>query len=83
VDDGHLTVLVQPLEADHRRVEAEPIADLDHLAVGDPDVGPGAVVRRIAVRNERVQAVIAAGELDDDENALRMFLNARALQAWA
>src|SRR5207302_10956340 len=43
-------------------------------------IRPRAVVRRVAERDDGVQAIVAARQLDDDENALGMFLDARALQ---
>ena len=80
VDDAEHAVLVQPLEADHRRMKAEAVGGLEHVALLDPELRPGAVVGRIAVRHDRVQPVVAAGQLDDDENALGMLLDARALE---
>src|SRR4029077_14435896 len=45
----------------------------------NPDVRPGAVVRRVAVRDDGVEAVVAAGQFEDDENPLGMLLHAGAL----
>ena len=53
VDDRQQAVLVEPLEADHRRMEAEAVGDLDDLALGDPELRPGAVVRGVAERARR------------------------------
>src|SRR6185369_8920713 len=61
-------------------METEAVADLDHLAIGNPDMGPRAIVRGVAVRDEGVQAVVATRQLDDDEDALGVALDARALQ---
>ena len=47
VDDRQQAVLVEPLEADHRGMEAEAVGDLDHVAIRDPQLRSGAVVRRI------------------------------------
>jgi hypothetical protein len=60
VDDRHPAVFVQPFEANHRRMEAEVVVDLEHLARGNADVRPGAIVRRITVRHDGVQAVVPA-----------------------
>ena len=54
---------------------------LMHVALRDPELRPGAVVRGVAVRHDGVQAVVAARQLDDDENALGMLLDAGALRA--
>ena len=51
-----------------------------HVAIRDPELRPGAVVRGVGVRNDRVQAVVAAGQLDDDEDPLGMLLDAGALE---
>ena len=44
------------------------------------DARPRAVVGRIAVRHDGVQPVVAARQLEHDEDALGMLLDARALQ---
>ena len=80
VHDAEHAVLVQPLEADHRGMKAEPLGGLEHVAILDPEIRPGAVIRRVAVRHDRVQPVVAAGQLDDDENALGVLLDARAFE---
>src|SRR2546426_7497722 len=49
VHDGHETVLVQPLEADHRWMHAKSIGELDDLAPGNPQPRSRAIVRGIAV----------------------------------
>src|SRR5713226_9968737 len=54
VHDGHETVLVQPFEADHRWMEAKSIAKLDDVAIRNPDRWSGAIVGRIAVRDDGV-----------------------------
>ena len=80
VDDRQLAILVESLEADHRRMEAEAVGGFDHVAFGNPDLRPGPVVRRVADGHDGVQAVVAAGQLDDDENPLGMLFDAGALQ---
>src|SRR5262245_43861394 len=78
--DRHLAVLVQALETDHRRVKSESVADLDDLALWNTQMGTRAVIRGVAVRHDGVQAVVAAGQFDDDEDALGVFLDARPLE---
>jgi hypothetical protein len=80
VDDRHPPVLEQPFEADHRGVEAEVIVDLEDLAIRNTEMRPGAVVRGVPVGNDGVQAVVAARQLEHDENSFRAFFDARALQ---
>ncbi len=44
------------------------IIDLQHIARGDADLGPGAVIRVVRIRHDHVEAVIAPGHLEDDED---------------
>jgi hypothetical protein len=76
VDDPKHPVLVEPLEPDHRRMKAEALAGLDRVVLCDSKLRPCAVVGRIAVRHDRVQAVVAAGQLDHDEDPLGVLLDA-------
>ena len=80
VHNGEESLLVEALEADHRRVEPEAIGNLDDMALGNSELRSDAVVLRIAIRNHRVQAVVASRELEHHENPLRVLLEARSLQ---
>ena len=80
VDDAEQAVLVQPLETDHRGMKAEPLGGFEHVAILDPEIRPGAVIGRVGVRDDRIQPVVAAGQLDDDQDALGMLLDARAFE---
>ncbi len=80
VDHRQVAILVESLEADHRRMEAKAVGDFDHLALGDPDLRPGPVVRRVAEGHDGVQSIIAAGQLNDDEDAVGMLFDTGALQ---
>src|SRR2546430_11537147 len=70
VHDAQQPVLVQPFEADHRRMETEAVGNLDDFSIWNSQIRPRAMVRRVAERDDRVQAVVAARQLDDDENPL-------------
>ena len=59
----------------------KPLGGLEHVAIRDAELRPGAVVGRIAVRHDSIQPVVAAGQLDDDQDALGVLLDARALRA--
>ena len=59
MDDRETAVLVEPLEADHRGMEAEAIGDLEHFAFGDSELRPRLVVRGITERHDGVQPVVA------------------------
>jgi hypothetical protein len=80
MDNGHEPVLVEPLESHHRGMKAESIRNLDNLLLRNADTWSGAVIRGIVVRNDGVQAIVAARELEHDKNPLGVFLDARPLQ---
>ncbi len=66
--DRHLALVVQVLHAAHRLVPAEVRVDLQHVLLLDADRRPVLVVQRVAVRHDRVQPVVAAEPLEDDED---------------
>ena len=70
VHDGHLAVLVQPLESRHSRVEAVAFIDLAQFLGPDPDFRPMPVIGVVRVRHERVQSVVAARQLEHDQDAV-------------
>src|SRR5262245_21536582 len=80
VDDAEHSVFVEALETDHRGMEAKSVGSLDDLGLLNPKLRTGAVVRRIAERHYGVQTIVAAGELDDDQNTFGMFFDAGAFE---
>jgi hypothetical protein len=58
--DGHSPIFVQPLESDHRRMEAERVAYSQHLFRWNADAGTRAIVRAVRVRHDRVEPVVSA-----------------------
>src|SRR5580765_1469836 len=42
-------------------------AHLQHLPCGHGNAGPAAVVSRVAIRDQRVQRIVATAQIDDDE----------------
>jgi len=66
--DSNLTVVVEALHAAHRLVPAELRVDLEHVPLFDANRRPVLVVKRVAVRNDGVQAVVAAEPFEDNEN---------------
>ena len=79
VHDGHVPVLVEPLEPDERRMEAEPIRDLDDVALRDAQIRANAIVLVIAERHDGVETIVTAGQLYHHEDSFGMGLHARAL----
>ena len=51
-------------------MQAEFARQLVDLPLGHTDLGPGLVVSFVGVRNDRVQAVVATGELYDHKDAV-------------
>src|SRR5262245_25824430 len=80
MNDGEHALFIQVLEANHRWMEAESRSGFDHRSLRYSKLRSRTIVGGIAVRHDGVQAIVAAGQLDDYENAFRMLLNARALQ---
>ncbi len=69
VDDGELLAVPERLEGAELRVEAEVAVERDDLRRVDLQRRAERGVGGIAVGHERVEAVVAAGELEDDERA--------------
>jgi hypothetical protein len=69
VDDREMAVLVEPLHAGHVRLEAEMIVELAQLVGPDADLRTRPVIGVVAIGHHGVEPVIAAGELDDDQDA--------------
>ena len=63
VDDRHLALVPERLDRGHAGVEAVVIVDGQDLILGDTDRRTLVVVERVAVGDDRVQGIVAAGEL--------------------
>ncbi|MFO0926247.1 MAG: hypothetical protein U0736_04300 [Gemmataceae bacterium] len=63
-------VAVQPVKRRHARMEAEAVLQLQHLAGAQPQRRPAAGIGVVLVRHHRVQPVVAAGQLNDDEDGV-------------
>src|SRR4051812_18306791 len=61
-------------------MKSEAVANADDLPIRNPQVRSRAVIRSVAARNDRVQSIVAARELDHNENSLWMLLQARSLK---
>lgn len=70
VNDGHASVVEELLESFGGGVKTEGIVEFEDVLPGDRELAAVSVVGVHLVGNYGVQAVISAGELDDDENAL-------------
>ena len=60
----------QPISYLHRRMQADLVAELVNLPRRQPERPAGLRVAVEPVRDDRVQSVVAADELDDDEDAV-------------
>src|SRR5215813_1181910 len=67
--DGEMAVLVEALEPRHGRLKAEMLVNLAQAFLSDADAGPGVVVGVITIGHDRIESVVAAGELDHDQDA--------------
>src|SRR6185295_7106 len=68
VDDGQLPVFVQPFEACHASAETEVVVDGAHFLLRNAEVRAMFVIRVVAVGDQRIEAVVAAGQLQYDQN---------------
>ena len=68
VHDGQLAVLIEALESGHAAAEAEMVVDRADLLLGDAEMRAVLVIRVVAVGNQRVESVVAAGQFQHDEN---------------
>src|SRR3546814_8677387 len=55
-----------------RRVESEPVIEWDDLVARDRQGRPGAPITRVGIGDDRVEAVVAAVQLDQHQHALRL-----------
>src|SRR5689334_20857863 len=74
LNNRQVLILVQLLEAGHLRMQAELIVQLQDLIIRNAKHNPVSAVTIVAERYNRIQTVVAAAQLYDDEN-----LVARAL----
>ena len=71
LDDGDLALVPQALDAAEVVVEAELRVEGQRLGDHRPrELWPQVVQRRIRERHQRAQAVVAAGELDHDQDVV-------------
>ena len=66
LDDAEVAFLEQRAEEGHRGVQADVVAELDDFLFLLGEARPGLVIGVIREGDERVEPVIAAGELEDD-----------------
>src|ERR1700684_793760 len=68
VNDGELAILIEALEVDHAAVETQVIVDGAESFLGEADFGAVFVIGVVAIGDQGVEAVIAAGEFEDNQN---------------
>ena len=66
--DRQLSLLPQRPKPDHARVQADVVVQADDHVFGLAQGGPGLVVQVVGVGNDGVEAVIAAGHLQHDQD---------------
>ncbi len=75
LDNGQLSLLQELIESTQAGVEADLIIDTDELILLVTQRGAGLVVEIIGVRDDGIEAVIAAGHFDDDEDVVLAHLS--------
>ena len=70
LDDAEFTALEEFVHGRARRMEAEGVAEAKGLVFRDADGRAEPVVIGVLERNDGVEAVVAAGELNDHEDAI-------------
>jgi hypothetical protein len=61
LNNGHLALVIELFDWSHGRVEPNLIIDGQHLVLRDSDMWPVVIVQGVAVRNNRIQAVVTPG----------------------
>ena len=72
LDDGHQAVLVEAFEAHQRGMEPGLVREMNRVLAANGEGGSHSVVLIVSERDDRVQAVVAPCEFDDDEDSLRV-----------
>src|SRR5215471_894396 len=70
MDNGHVAVLVEALEPRHGVLEAEMVVELAQARRLDADPRPCAIIGIVSVGYDGVEAVVAAGQLDDYQDTI-------------
>ena len=73
LEDGQLPALEEHVELRERRVKSQRcVPDGNHLVRSERHGRPERAVARIGDRGQRVQTIVSAGELDDQQDAPRV-----------
>src|SRR5258708_32572658 len=75
--DGELALVPEPFHRREKRREAVVPVEPQYLVVTDSDRLPDIAVERVVVRDDRVEIVVAARELDNEQHGV--LLNRRHL----
>jgi len=70
LDDGDLALLEQLANGSQGGVKAHVIVKLDYIRFGDADGRAHLVIELVGVGHDRVQAVVSAAELADDQDCV-------------
>src|SRR5580704_18708069 len=68
VHNGEIAVLVKLLEPGHTAAEAEVVVNFENLLRGDAELGTKLVIGVVAVGNQSVETVIAAGKFQHHQD---------------
>ena len=68
LDDGHVPGVELALERGEGGVEADLVVELEGGILRDADGGPGLVIEVVAEGDDGVEPIVAAAQLEDDED---------------
>ena len=68
MNNSHLAIFVETLESSHAGVESKVVVDDAQFVLGNAYIRPLSIIGIVAVGYDSVQAIVAAGELEYDQN---------------
>jgi hypothetical protein len=69
----YVTVLIHLLDLAHRGVESDPVVEAQNVFIGHVYDWAVVLVERIGVGDDRVEVVVSAGELENDDYGISSF----------
>jgi hypothetical protein len=70
LNDRHFPLIIERLERSHSGVKPDILIEGQYLVFGNPDIRPVVEVQRVAIWDDRIQSVVAPGQLEDNQNGV-------------
>ena len=80
--DRYVAVLVHLLDGGHRRVKANLVVQPQNIFIGHAHHGAVVAVQGVGMRNDRVQVVVATGELQNNDYGFFFNLGSDVWSPW-